>query len=208
VTLQIGLTGSIGAGKSSVAQILREAGVPILDADAAASEVLIEPEVQAALVGAFGPSVVIEGGVNRPELANIVFNDDDARATLEAIVHPRVRAIIAKRLTDLIEHEPELEAVVHDIPLLYETGRAKDMDAVLVVDAPLEVRVQRVVERSGVDATDVRSRDAAQWPAVSKREAADVVIDNVGTLEDLRRSVLEAWPRVLAAARQRTEQAH
>jgi dephospho-CoA kinase len=183
---RLGLTGSIGAGKSTVAALLRARGLTVLDADAQARLATEEPETLAQIEAAF-PGSVRNGVLDRPALSAVAFADPARLARLNAIVHPRVRA----RMTAL-----ELQAVaegaqwvVQDIPLLFEGGLEAGMDAVLVVDAPLAQRVARVMERSGFSREEVLARDARQTPAAEKREKADFVIDNGGTLAGLASQV-------------------
>lgn len=172
---RLGLTGSIGAGKSTVARLLRARGLAVLDADAVAHEVATWPEVLAEVAEQLGPQYVTSTGFDRPALAALVFRDPEARQRLNAIVHPRVRARLAQ-----LEAQAPGEWVVQDIPLLFESGLERGMDATLLVDAPLETRVARVVARDGVDAAQVIARDAAQLPAEEKRRRASAVLDNGG----------------------------
>ena len=183
---RLGLTGSIGSGKSTVAALLRGRGLRVLDADAQARLVTEEPGTLAQIEAAF-PGTVREGVLDRAALSAVAFADPVRLAELNAIVHPRVRARMAAL---------ELQAVaagagwvVQDIPLLFEGGLQAGMDAVLVVDAPLEVRVARVMQRSQFSREEVLARDARQTPAAEKRQGADFVIDNSGTVEDLETQV-------------------
>lgn len=203
MTVQIGLTGNIGAGKSTVARLLARHGAVVIDADELASEVLARPDTVRAIREAFGGGVVDDDGrVDRAALARRVFQDEAARRRLEAIVHPRVADLDAARTKAASARRPPPPMVVHDVPLLFEAGLADRMDAVVVVDAPLEDRVDRVVAGRGLDAAEVRRRDAAQWPARRKRARADVVIENDGDPRRLEARVAEAWPRLLAVAHQ------
>ena len=183
---RLGLTGSIGAGKSTVAALLRGRGLTVLDADAQARLVTEQPETLALIEAAF-PGTVREGVLDRPALSAVAFADPARLARLNAIVHPRVR----DRMTALERQAAEAGApwVVQDIPLLFEGGLEAGMDAVLVVDAPLELRVARVMERSGFSREEVLARDARQTPAAEKRAKADFVIDNGGTLAGLEAQV-------------------
>lgn len=181
---RLGLTGSIGAGKSTVAGLLRARGLTVLDADAVAHEVSRWPEVQAEVAAQLGPQYVTPTGFDRPALARLVFADPAARQRLNAIVHPRVR----QRMQEL-EAQASGEWVVQDIPLLFEGGLEAGMDATLLVDAPLELRVARVMARDGVDADGVRARDAAQLPAEEKRRQASAVLDNGGDEANLERQL-------------------
>lgn len=177
---RLGLTGSIGAGKSTVARLLRERGFTVLDADVVAREVTADPEALAEIAARLGAHLVGPGGLDRPAVAALVFADPAAREALNGIVHPRVRARLA-----------ELEAaatgawIVQDVPLLFEGGADRLMDATLLVDAPLDVRVARVVARDGLSPDQVIARDAAQMPAGEKRRRASATLDNGGDLASL-----------------------
>jgi dephospho-CoA kinase len=188
--LSIGLTGGIGSGKSTVSALLAERGAVIVDADRIAREV-VEPGTPglAAVVAAFGDGVIGgDGALDRPALAAVVFADPEARARLDGIVHPLVRA----RATELAAAAPADAVVVHDIPLLVETGQAGRYELVLVVRADPEVRVARLVQR-GLTAADARARIAAQATDEQRAAVADVVLDNSGTREDLAAQVDRFW---------------
>lgn len=174
---RVGLTGSIGAGKSTVAALLRERGLTVLDADEQARLVTQDPDVLALLDARF-PGVVSGGQLDRAALAAQVFGDPAALADLNAITHPRVR----KRMAELEAQAAARgeQTVVQDVPLLFESSLHTQMDAVIVVDAPLPLRVQRVMDRSGLTETEVLARDGRQLPADQKRQRATVVIDNSG----------------------------
>lgn len=183
---RLGLTGSIGAGKSTVAGLLRARGLTVLDADAEAREVTRDPAVLAEIAAAF-PGVVRAGDLDRAALAAAAFGDPARLAALNAITHPRVRA-------RMLAHEQAAAGrgegwVVQDVPLLFEGGLDAQMDAVLVVDAPLDLRVARVMARSGLSAEEVRARDARQLGAEEKRRRATVVLDNGGDLAALEAQV-------------------
>ncbi|CAM3395544.1 Dephospho-CoA kinase [Deinococcus saxicola] len=183
---RLGLTGSIGAGKSTVAALLRARGLTVLDADAQARLVTEEPETLARIEATF-PGTVRGGVLDRAALSAIAFAAPAQLAELNAIVHPRVRA----RMTALEQQAAQAGAqwTVQDIPLLFEGGLEASMDAVLVVDAPLELRVARVMERSQLAREEVLARDARQTPAAEKRQRADFVIENSGTVRDLETRV-------------------
>ncbi len=188
--LRIGLTGGIGSGKSTVARLLAERGAAVVDADVLAREV-VEPGTPglAAVVGAFGPGVLTaDGALDRPALAQVVFGDPAARARLDGIVHPLVRA----RAVELIGALPQDAVVVQDIPLLVETGQAGSFDLVLVVQADTGTRVARLVAR-GLAEDDARARIAAQATDAQRRAVADVVLDNSGTPEELASQVDRFW---------------
>jgi dephospho-CoA kinase len=181
--LRIGLTGNIGSGKSTVARLLRDRGIPVLDADAVVREVSGFEDVIDAVREAFGQDYVLENGLNRPKLAELVFNNGDARTTLNGIIHPRVRSEMAKRQAEL--EASGARAVVQDIPLLFENKLETLFDATILVDAPLEVRVARVVARDGSTPQAVLARDAVQMPTLEKRKRATVTLENDGDLGSL-----------------------
>lgn len=188
--LRVGLTGGIGSGKSEVARLLREHGAYVVDSDVLAREV-VAPGTPglAAVVEEFGPAVLTDAGeLDRPALAAIVFEDPDALARLNAVVHPLVGAAAAEAYA----RAPEDAVIVHDVPLLVETGMAPLFDVVVVVDAPDDVRVERLVRR-GLAEADARARIAAQATREVRNAAAHHVVANTGSLDDLRARVAELW---------------
>jgi dephospho-CoA kinase len=189
--LVVGLTGGIGSGKSTVSAMLAEKGALILDADAITRE-LQQPghKVFDAMVDRFGSGIVAaDGSLDRPAVATIVFADQQARKDLEAIVHPAVGAEMLNRMQAVADTD---HVVVYDVPLLVESAR-KGYGAVIVVDVDPDVAVQRLVEQRGMDEVDARARIANQASREDRRAAADRVIDNSGTVDDLRRQVDEVW---------------
>lgn len=195
---RVGLTGGVASGKSSVSKILSELGAVIIDADALAREVVAKgtPGLEA-VVEAFGPSLLTaEGELDRPAMGALVFGDDEARRKLESIVHP----LVFERIVDLESHAPAGALVVHDIPLLAESGRADTFDAVIVVDAPAEVQIERMVRDRGWTEAEARARMAAQATREDRRAIATYVIDNTGTLEDLRQRVTEVFEELAGSA--------
>jgi dephospho-CoA kinase len=189
--VQIGLTGGIGSGKSTVARRFAELGALVIDADALAREV-VEPGTDglAAVVAEFGEQVLDDDGrLDRPALAGLVFGDEAARGRLNAIVHPRVR----DRAAELIAAAPPGTVIVQDVPLLVETGQADTYDLVVVVEAPEELRVRRLARDRGMSAGEVRARMAAQATDEQRRAVADVVLVNDGTPDDLRAKVDRLW---------------
>lgn len=190
---RLGLTGNIGAGKSTVAGLLRARGLTVLDADEQARYVTEEPETLARIEQAF-PGTVRGGRLDRAALAALAFADPARLSELGTITHPRVRA----RMQALESQAAQSGArwVVHDVPLLFENGLDAGMDAVLVVDAPLETRVQRVMSRSGLSREEFLLRDARQWPATHKRARATAVLDNAGDLSDLKRQLSQALQKL------------
>ena len=192
--MRVGLTGGVASGKSTVSAILRELGAVVIDADRLARQVVEKgtPGL-AAVVRELGDQVLTEGGeLDRPAVARMVFADEDARRRLEGVVHPLVHAEAARLEADA----PEGSVVVHDIPLLAETGRADAFDAVLVVDADPEEQVRRAVRDRGWSEEEARARIAAQAGREERRAIATHVIENTGTLDDLRRQVEEVYTRL------------
>jgi dephospho-CoA kinase len=188
---RVGLTGGIATGKSMVSGVLRDLGAVVIDADQLAREVVAEgtPGLDA-VVAEFGPEVLgADGELDRPAVARLVFSDEDARRRLEGIVHP----LVFERIVELEAAAPRDTVVVHDIPLLAESGRAGTFDAVIVVDAPSEVQVERMVRDRGWSEAEARARIAAQASRQDRLAIATHVIDNTGTLEDLRDRVAEVF---------------
>jgi dephospho-CoA kinase len=194
--MQIGLTGGIGSGKSTAARRFAELGALVIDSDVVAREV-VEPGTPglAAVVDAFGPGVLDAGGrLDRPALARVVFGDEAARRRLNGIVHPLVRA----RAAELVAAAPAGTVVVQDVPLLVETGQAGAFDLVVVVEAPVELRVSRLAGR-GLPAAEARARMASQATDADRRAVADAVLVNDGTEADLRAQVDRLWTDRVAA---------
>lgn len=187
MTVRVGLTGGVASGKSTVAAILAELGAVVIDADALAREVVARgtPGLEA-VVAEFGPSLLTpDGDLDRPAMGRLVFADDDARKRLEAIIHP----LVIERMAELEAQAGDDDVVVHDIPLLAEGGRAGGFDAVVVVDAPRDLQVERMLSDRGWTREDAESRIAAQATREQRRAVATHVIDNNGSLEDLRARV-------------------
>jgi len=198
--LSVALTGNIASGKSTVLDLFRGWGAFITDADAIVRE-LQRPgtPVYHGIVARFGPGVVSEGGaLDRAALRRAVFADPGARAALEALVHPAV----ARRRQEL-EHQAltaGARIAVHDIPLLFEAADPGAFDRVVLVDAPAPVRRERLLTRPGVTPDDADRMLAAQQPSPGKRERAHYVIDNDGSLDQLRARARQTWEALLADA--------
>jgi dephospho-CoA kinase len=189
----IGLTGSIGMGKSTVAQMFAEEGAPAFDSDAAVHALYAPGGAAVAPVEAAFPGVVKDGGVDRDALSARVVRDDAAIKRLESIVHPLVRQAQAEFLQK--NRDAGTRCVVLDIPLLFESGGAKLVDKVVVVSAPAEIQRERVLARPGMTPEKFEAILARQTPDAEKRAVADFVIDTGGALEDTRaqvRGVLDA----------------
>lgn len=189
--LQVGLTGGIGSGKSTVARRLVHLGAVLVDADAVAREV-VEPGTDglAAIAAEFGAGVLgADGALDRPALAAVVFGDRAARERLNAIVHPLVR----RRSAELVAAAPADAVLVQDIPLLVEGGMGARFPLVVVVHADADVRVERLVRLRGMTEADARARVAAQADDAARRAAADVWLDNGGRPADLEAAVDALW---------------
>ena len=189
--LRIGLSGGIGAGKSTVSSAFSDCGGIVVDGDVISREV-VQPGTEglSALVEAFGEEILApDGTLNRPALAGIAFSDDDQRATLNGIVHP----LVGKRRAELIEAAPPDAIVVEDIPLLVESQMASMFPLVVIVHADVEVRVARLIEHREFTEADARARIAAQATEEQRRAVADVWLDNSGSADDLRERALELW---------------
>ncbi|WP_417364176.1 dephospho-CoA kinase [Glutamicibacter arilaitensis] len=185
--LHVGLTGAVASGKSAVAAKLAALGAVVIDADKLARQV-VEPGTPGlgAIKDTFGADVLLpDGSLDRPALAKIVFSDEAQRAKLNAIVHPLVRAE-AQKLRDAA---PAQALVVEDIPLLVESGQAEKFDAVVVVQAPLEERMRRMVYDRGWTEADAKARIAAQATDEQRAAVADYLLDNSGSLAELEAQV-------------------
>ncbi|GAA1669144.1 dephospho-CoA kinase [Mycolicibacterium murale] len=198
--LRIGLSGGIGAGKSSVSKTFAEYGAVIVDGDVIAREV-VEPGTPglASLVEAFGEGILqADGALDRPALASIAFSDDDKRKTLNGIVHP----LVGERRAELIEAAAPDAVIIEDIPLLVESGMAPLFPLVIIVHADEEVRVRRLIDHRGFSEQDARARIKAQATEEQRRAVADVWLDNTGTPQALVQKSHELWQqRILPFAR-------
>lgn len=193
--LNVGLTGGIGSGKSEVSRLLEGLGAIIIDSDKI-SRAVVEPGTEglAAVVAEFGADVLdSEGRLDRPKLGGIVFSDPQKLAALNAIVHPLVRA----RSAALQEAADQDAILVHDVPLLVENALAPLYDLVVVVDATPTTQLDRLVRLRGMSEEEARSRMAAQASREQRLEAADLVIENEGSLEALKSQVRQVWERLL-----------
>ncbi|NYG57899.1 dephospho-CoA kinase [Nocardioides daedukensis] len=187
--MHVGLTGGVASGKSTVSAILAELGAIVIDSDLLAREVVAPgSEGLAEIVEIFGRGVLgDDGALDRPAMGAIVFADEAKRRQLEAVIHPRVGA----RALEIAAAAGADDVVVHDIPLLVETGQEANFDAVIVVDVPEEVQVERMITNRQMAEADALARIAAQATREQRRAAATHLIDNTGTHEDLRHRVAE-----------------
>ena len=189
--LRVGLTGGVASGKSAVADALAAHGAILIDSDVLAREV-VEPGTPglAAIVERFGAGVLAaDGTLDRAELGQIIFGDDAARADLNQIIHPAVRA----RRAEIFETAPDGAVVVAVIPLLVETGIADQFDQVVAVDLPEDLQLERLMARNGYDRDEALARVRAQASREQRLAVADHVIDNSGTPAQTRAQVDRLW---------------
>lgn len=193
---RVALTGNIASGKSAVEAVWRSLGAPVVDADALSREAVAPGSEGLQRVAAhFGPEVLQpDGSLDRATMRDIVFRDDGARATLESIVHPEVEQLRVEREAALREQGARI--VVHAIPLLFEIGMQAAFDVVVLIDAPAEERLRRLVETRNLQEDEARRMIEAQMPADEKRAGATLVIENDGTLEDLEKRAVETWREI------------
>lgn len=192
----IGLTGGIASGKSTVARVLSELGVGVVDADQIAREVVaLGSEGLREVVAAFGPAVLAaDGSLDREKLAARVFGDEAARLQLQSITHPRIGRLSAERIAAL--HAGAAPYVVYDAPLLVEVGAHRGLDALIVVAADEANQVARALARGGMAEAETRRRIGAQFPLARKIDVADYVIHNDGSLAELERRTREVHAQI------------
>jgi dephospho-CoA kinase len=198
--LLIGLTGNIGSGKSTVAQMLSERGATIIDADVLARRAVeLGTSAYDQIVGRWGSAVLsADGQLDRAALRRIVFSDHEQLEELNQIVHPEVERL-RTRLVDRARKRGD-RLVVCDIPLLFERHMTDRFDRIILVDANRALRLERLVKDRGLDETEAMEMIAAQMPAELKRARADFVIDNDGTLTQLERRVQDVWTELMNEA--------
>lgn len=196
---RIGLTGNIGSGKSTVADLLQARGAALIDSDVLAREASQDPEVLAAISARIAPNLVRAGRLDRQATAALVFDDPEALQRLNDIIHPWVRRESARRVESLLSRDEPPAVILLDIPLLFENGLESGLDGVVVVDAPLDLRIERVKRRSGLSEADLRARDKAQMPLAAKVARADYVIDNSRDLAALEAQVAALWQKLTAS---------
>lgn len=191
--LRVGLTGNIAAGKSTVTRVWRARGAAVIDADELARKA-VEPGSQGlrAVVERFGADVLTPAGdLDRRAMRDRVFRDDAARRELEAIVHPEVGRL--RKRAELRCREAGARVVVHELPLLFEVGLEDDFDWLVLVDSPVPTRIQRLVQTRGLSADEAKRMVEAQLPAEAKRDRADTIIENDGTIAELEAKAEAVW---------------
>ncbi len=192
--ITIGITGIIGSGKSTASRALKKKGIPVIDLDAVAKQVLTLKEVHEDIERAFGPGFVENGSVIVEKLRDAVFTDKDKLRKLEAITHPRILGRLWQTIRDL--KDAGRDTVVVDGPLLFETGLYKELDKTVVVTADMDVIRQRLKLR-GMEAHDIEKRISHQIPLGEKEKVADYVLLNSGTREDLDREIDNLMERIM-----------
>lgn len=191
--LWVGLTGGIASGKSTVSNILREMGIPVIDADAIAHQALRHNRDK--IVASFGPDIVgSDGEIDRRLLGAKVFADANSKRILESLVHPYVRTIVEERKKQLEASGEPL--AVYDVPLLFESGLQSDFDHILLVYVPEAVSIRRLMARNGWTEAEARLRIKNQMDIEKKKAEADSILDNQGDIEYLRQQV-ERWKKLI-----------
>ena len=201
-----GLTGGIASGKSTVSRFFSEAGALIIDADKISREVVSQGTTgYDEILSFFGRTILLpDGEIDRKRLGEIIFNDPEKKAHLDAIVHPRVFERSAEMIAQIATHTPDA-VVILDIPLLLEAGMGSDLAEVIVVYVPEITQLERLMKRDGIDKQSAMARIRSQIPIEEKRKRATVVIDNSHTLSDCRRQALEVFNRLKQRSKNVTE---
>lgn len=201
----IGITGGIGSGKSFVAQLFGELGCHVIDSDACARLAYSDQQIRQTLRQWWGDQIFTsDGGVNRVWIARKVFADSDARLRLEGLIHPWIEKNRQAEMAQFASN-PKVLAFIWDAPLLFEAGSDQQCDAVVFVEAPQEVRFERVGRSRGWGPGEWARRENSQWPLDKKRELSDYVVNNTADAAQVRDQVRELFPRILAAIAQRSE---
>ena len=201
-----GLTGGIASGKSTVSRFLSDAGARIIDADKIAREV-VKPGTPGydAILSFFSRTILLpDGEIDRRRLGEIIFNDPDKKARLDAIVHPLVFERSAEMIAQIAAQSPDA-VVIMDIPLLLEAGMGSDLAEVIVVYVPENLQLERLMNRDGIDKQAAMARIRSQMPIEKKRKLATIVIDNSSTLSDSRKRALAVFNRLKQRSKNGTE---
>ncbi len=192
--LKIGLTGSIGTGKSTVGKIFSELGAYVIDADKIVHTLLRRKDIKEKIREEFGDVFDLKGEVDRKKLGKIVFKNHKKKRILEKIIHPEVRKEIEKKIKDIKDKDPN-SVVIVEVPLLIETGSYKDYDIVILVYAPEELQIDRLVKK-GYSKDEAVRRIRSQLPIEQKIKYADIVIHNTGDLDKLKKEVVEVYKKL------------
>jgi dephospho-CoA kinase len=194
--MNIGLTGGIACGKSTVASLLVKRGVNLVDADQIARDVVLPGSpVLAQVAERFGREVLFEdGSLNRKKLGEMIFNDEAARKQLEGILHPPIRASMREQMARFELLQPD-KLVVVDVPLLFESNLSFMFEQVMLVYIPPELQLKRLMTRDSINREQAEKRLQSQMPIESKKSLADIIIDNSGTLEETEKQLDEFWNR-------------
>ena len=185
--LKVGLTGSIGTGKSTVSKIFKELGAYVIDADQIVHSLLKEQFVKEKIKEILGNVFDDKGEIDKKKVAKIIFNNPEKKKQLEALIHPLVFERIQEKIKNIEKKDPDAVVVV-EVPLMIETGSYKNYDVVIVVYAPEEIQLKRLLNR-GMEKEDALKRIKSQMPIDEKVKYADIVIENTGTLEELKKKV-------------------
>ncbi|MBZ9651248.1 dephospho-CoA kinase [Psychroflexus montanilacus] len=179
---KIGLTGGIGSGKSTVANMFKENNVPVFIADIEAKKILDKPEVASEIAKTFNLDLNSEGLIHKPDLSAIVFNNTEALNKLNSIIHPKVHTKFENWLK-----KQQAAYIIYEAAIIFEKKRASDFDHTILVTAPEDTRIERVMARDGVGRDDVKSRMKAQWSESKKINLADFIIENINLIETRQR---------------------
>lgn len=179
---KIGLTGGIGSGKSTVAKMFKENNVPVFIADIEAKKILDKPGVASEIAKTFNLDLNSEGLIHKPDLAAIVFNNTEALNKLNSIIHPKVHTKFENWLK-----KQEAAYIIYEAAIIFEKNRASDFDHTILVTAPEDTKIERVMARDGVGRDDVKSRMKAQWSESKKINLADFIIENINLIETRQR---------------------
>lgn len=192
--MNIGLTGGIASGKSTVSRLLVERGALLVDADRIAREIVLPGSpALGQIADRFGADMLLpDGSLDRKRLGNVVFSDAAERKALEEITHPAIRHEMMTRMRRLEEEHPQ-SLVVVDVPLLHESGLTDRFEEIIVVYVPKEIQLQRLMRRDGLTEAEASERLRSQWDMETKRERADYVIDNSKGMEETRQQVEQFW---------------
>jgi dephospho-CoA kinase len=178
-TMVIGLTGGIGSGKTTMAKYFASKGIPVYIADDEAKKVMLSPAVIKEIGKAFGEEVLTDGVPDKKKLADVVFNDPEKLQLLNSIIHPKVR----EHFYEWVQQQKDAVFVIKEAAILFESGSYKDCDKIILVTAPLGVRIKRVMERDNISREKVLERIANQWDDEKKGEMSDYIINNISLEE-------------------------